>query len=68
MWGVRDPYILIKVKKICVGYFCTKTHFLSPMEKNILEKFFLNHQKNTNVEKVLLCQIHTRELKRQIYH
>ena len=32
MCGVRDPYILNKIKKIYMGYFCTKTLHLSSLE------------------------------------
>ena len=47
MWGVRDPQMLIKVKKIYMEYFCTKTHHLSPLGKNISNTSFLNHPKKT---------------------
>ena len=30
-------------QKIYKGYFCIKTHLLSPLEKNTSEKNFLNH-------------------------
>ena len=43
--GVRDPKMLIKVKKIYMDYFCTKTHLLSPLEKNISEKSFFRPPK-----------------------
>ena len=33
----------IKIKKIYMGCFCTKTHHLSPTEKKISKKAFLNH-------------------------
>ena len=43
MLGVRDPWMLIKVKKNYMRYFCQNTYIKPLGEKHFGKKFCLNH-------------------------